>query len=139
MNSCSRPFSHHPYPPTAEPQLRRILTSTCHTCSKAATCSSPADQRKGPDKPHYHTQNFRRARTNQTHLHSGLGEQLSVAFAKEGCTVAINYYNRIEPAQQVQKQCEEQGVKAVIIKAVCLSHCCSFLVGDEREGCSYVF
>ena len=32
--------------------------------------------------------------------------------------MAINYFNRIEPAQKVQKACQEHGVKAVVIKAV---------------------
>jgi NAD(P)-dependent dehydrogenase (short-subunit alcohol dehydrogenase family) len=50
-------------------------------------------------------------------LSSGLGELLSTTFAKEGANIAINYFNRIEPAQKVQKACEAQGVKAVIIKA----------------------
>ena len=45
---------------------------------------------------------------------------LSTTFAKEGANVAINYFNRLEPAQQVQKQCQEAGVKAVVIKAVCV-------------------
>jgi hypothetical protein len=49
---------------------------------------------------------------------SGLGELLSTTFAKEGANIAINYFNRIEPAQKVQKACQEQGVKAVIIQAV---------------------
>ncbi|KAH7355619.1 short chain dehydrogenase/reductase [Pyrenochaeta sp. MPI-SDFR-AT-0127] len=48
---------------------------------------------------------------------AGLGELISIAFAKEGANVAVNYFNRIEPAQKVQRQCEEQGVKAVVIKA----------------------
>lgn len=34
--------------------------------------------------------------------------------------MAINYFNRIEPAQKVQKACQEHGVKAVVIKAVSL-------------------
>ena len=50
-------------------------------------------------------------------MHSGLGALLSTTFASERCHIAINYFNRIEPAQQVQKACEEHGVKAVIIKA----------------------
>jgi hypothetical protein len=49
---------------------------------------------------------------------SGLGELLSTTFASEGANVAINYFNRIEPAQNVQKACQEHGVKAVTIKAV---------------------
>ncbi|KAL1797243.1 hypothetical protein ACET3X_003849 [Alternaria dauci] len=48
---------------------------------------------------------------------AGLGELLSIAFASEGANVAINYFNRIEPAQKVQKACEAHGVKAIVIKA----------------------
>jgi hypothetical protein len=48
---------------------------------------------------------------------SGLGELLSTTFASHGCNIAINYFNRIEPAQKVQAACEKLGVKAVIIKA----------------------
>ncbi|KAI4681840.1 uncharacterized protein J4E84_007436 [Alternaria hordeiaustralica] len=48
---------------------------------------------------------------------AGLGELLSTTFASEGANVAINYFNRIEPAQNVQKACQECGVKAVVIKA----------------------
>ena len=32
--------------------------------------------------------------------------------------MAINYFNRLEPAQEVQRQCQEKGVQAVVIKAV---------------------
>ncbi|KAF2256628.1 short chain dehydrogenase/reductase [Trematosphaeria pertusa] len=48
---------------------------------------------------------------------AGLGALLSTTFAKEGCNVAINYFNRLEPAQKVQRECEALGVKAVTIKA----------------------
>lgn len=48
---------------------------------------------------------------------AGLGELLSTTFAKEGANIAINYFNRIGPAQKVQQACQDQGVKAVIIKA----------------------
>ncbi|KAF2845790.1 short-chain dehydrogenase/reductase-like protein SDR [Plenodomus tracheiphilus IPT5] len=48
---------------------------------------------------------------------AGLGELISTTFASEGANIAINYFNRIEPAQKVQKACKEHGVKAVIIKA----------------------
>ncbi|KAF2127403.1 short chain dehydrogenase/reductase [Dothidotthia symphoricarpi CBS 119687] len=48
---------------------------------------------------------------------AGLGELISLTFAKQGCNVAINFFNRLEPAQKVQKACEEQGVKAVVVKA----------------------
>ena len=53
---------------------------------------------------------------------SGLGELISISFAKEGANIAINYFNRVEPAQKVQKACEAEGVKAVVIKAVCNSN-----------------
>jgi len=56
-----------------------------------------------------------------TNTKSGLGALLSTTFASQGCNIAINYFNRIEPAQQVQKACEEKGVKAVIVKAVGLT------------------
>jgi len=49
---------------------------------------------------------------------SGLGALLSTTFAAQGCNVAINYFNRVEPAQAVAAACEKLGVKAVIIKAV---------------------
>ncbi|KAH6639444.1 short chain dehydrogenase/reductase [Boeremia exigua] len=48
---------------------------------------------------------------------AGLGELLSTTFAKQGCNIAINYFNRVEPAQDVQKRCQAEGVKAVVIKA----------------------
>ena len=48
---------------------------------------------------------------------SGLGALLSTTFAKEGCNIAINYFNRLEPAQEIQKQCQQAGVKAVLVKA----------------------
>jgi NAD(P)-dependent dehydrogenase (short-subunit alcohol dehydrogenase family) len=50
---------------------------------------------------------------------SGLGAVLSETFAKEGCNVAINYFNREAPAQKVASACQAHGVKAVVIKAVC--------------------
>ncbi|KAF1937541.1 short chain dehydrogenase/reductase [Clathrospora elynae] len=48
---------------------------------------------------------------------AGLGELISTTFAEHGANVAINYFNRIEPAQKVQKACQAQGVKAVLVKA----------------------
>lgn len=48
---------------------------------------------------------------------SGLGALLSTTFASLGCNIAINYFNRIDPAQAVAKECEGHGVKAVVIKA----------------------
>jgi NAD(P)-dependent dehydrogenase (short-subunit alcohol dehydrogenase family) len=50
---------------------------------------------------------------------AGLGAVLSETFAKEGCNVAINYFNREAPAQKVASACAAHGVKAVVIKAVC--------------------
>ncbi|KAL5386311.1 hypothetical protein PMIN02_008534 [Paraphaeosphaeria minitans] len=47
---------------------------------------------------------------------AGLGEVISISFAKEGANVAVNYFNRVQPAQDVVQACEEQGVKAVAIK-----------------------
>ncbi|KAK7190782.1 hypothetical protein PSPO01_02945 [Paraphaeosphaeria sporulosa] len=47
---------------------------------------------------------------------AGLGETISISFAKEGANVAVNYFNRVEPAQNVVQACEKQGVKAVAIK-----------------------
>jgi hypothetical protein len=43
---------------------------------------------------------------------------LSETFAKEGCNVAINYFNREAPAQKVASACQAHGVKAVVIRAV---------------------
>ncbi|KAF1849616.1 short-chain dehydrogenase/reductase-like protein SDR [Cucurbitaria berberidis CBS 394.84] len=48
---------------------------------------------------------------------AGLGALLSLTFAKEGANIAVNYFNRIEPAQKVRGECEEKGVKAVVVKA----------------------
>ncbi|KAH7389636.1 short chain dehydrogenase/reductase [Phaeosphaeria sp. MPI-PUGE-AT-0046c] len=48
---------------------------------------------------------------------AGLGALLSTTFASLGCNVAINYFNRIEPAEKVKGECETHGVKAVVIKA----------------------
>ncbi|KAH6414095.1 hypothetical protein HBI08_125610 [Parastagonospora nodorum] len=48
---------------------------------------------------------------------AGLGELLSTTFAAHGCNIAINYFNRIEPAQNVAAACEKLGVKTIIIKA----------------------
>ena len=58
-------------------------------------------------------------KVTNTMSRSGLGEYISLAFAKEGANVAVNYFNRIEPAENVRKECERLGVKAVVIKAVC--------------------
>jgi hypothetical protein len=49
----------------------------------------------------------------------GLGALVSTTFASEGCNIAVNYFNRLEPAQKVQKECEAHGVRAVLIQAVC--------------------
>lgn len=59
---------------------------------------------------------------------SGLGALVSTTFAEQGCNVAINYFNRDEPAQKVQQECEKHGVKAVLVKAVSPAlNCSSFL------------
>ena len=44
--------------------------------------------------------------------------------------MAVNYFNRLEPAQQVQRRCEDKGVKAVVIKAV---RCFFFFFGSWGE------
>jgi hypothetical protein len=88
----------------------------CHTTSKAATCSSQAAPRKylrslsRPFNIHVNVAN--------SHGNSGLGALISTTFAQQGCNVAINYFNRLEPAQKVQKECEGFGVNAVLVKAV---------------------
>ncbi|KAI8934399.1 hypothetical protein NX059_009135 [Plenodomus lindquistii] len=48
---------------------------------------------------------------------AGLGELVSTTFASEGANIAINYFNRVEPAQKVRDACQAHGVKAVVIKA----------------------
>lgn len=52
------------------------------------------------------------------HYYSGLGALISTSFARAGANIAINYFNRVEPAEKVKAECEEHGVKAVTIKAV---------------------
>ncbi|KAF2279657.1 short chain dehydrogenase/reductase [Westerdykella ornata] len=47
----------------------------------------------------------------------GLGEVIALSFASEGANVAINYFNRIEPAEKVAAKCAEKGVKAVTVRA----------------------
>ncbi|KAL1612476.1 hypothetical protein SLS60_000703 [Paraconiothyrium brasiliense] len=49
---------------------------------------------------------------------AGLGEVISISFAKEGANVAVNYFNRPEPAQNVVQECKKQGVEAVALKGV---------------------
>ncbi|KAJ4294601.1 hypothetical protein N0V90_008292 [Kalmusia sp. IMI 367209] len=48
---------------------------------------------------------------------AGLGEVISITFAKQGANIAVNYFNRLEPAQNVASECEKHGVKAVVVKA----------------------
>ncbi|KAF2656860.1 short chain dehydrogenase/reductase [Lophiostoma macrostomum CBS 122681] len=48
---------------------------------------------------------------------AGLGEVICYTFAKQGCNVAVNYFNRFDPAEKVRKECESHGVKAVLVKA----------------------
>jgi NAD(P)-dependent dehydrogenase (short-subunit alcohol dehydrogenase family) len=48
---------------------------------------------------------------------SGLGALLSTTFASHGANIAINYFNRAGPAEEVAAACKAHGVKAIIIKA----------------------
>ena len=49
---------------------------------------------------------------------SGIGEAIAVRFAKEGATVAINYYSGSERAEAVRKKTGEAGKgKHIIVKA----------------------
>lgn len=65
---------------------------------------------------------------------AGLGEVISVSFAKEGANVAVNYFNRPEPALNVVKACEKQSVRAVAIKGdMCLTSECSRVVEETIE------
>lgn len=48
---------------------------------------------------------------------AGLGEVLALTFARQGCNIAINYCNRADKAEEVKKQVEALGVKAVVVKA----------------------
>lgn len=48
---------------------------------------------------------------------SGLGALLSTTFASHGCNIAVNYFNRNGPAEEVAKQCQIHNVKTITIKA----------------------
>jgi NAD(P)-dependent dehydrogenase (short-subunit alcohol dehydrogenase family) len=48
---------------------------------------------------------------------SGLGALLSTTFASHGCNIAINYFNRAEPARSVADACSALGVRAVLVQA----------------------
>ncbi|KAF2471595.1 short chain dehydrogenase/reductase [Lindgomyces ingoldianus] len=64
----------------------------------------------------------------------GLGEVLAITFAKEGCNIAINYFNRIEAADEVKATCEGFGVKAVVVKGdACLTSECVRSVEEAKE------
>ncbi|KAF2787733.1 short chain dehydrogenase/reductase [Melanomma pulvis-pyrius CBS 109.77] len=66
---------------------------------------------------------------------AGLGRLISTTFAQQGCNVAINYFNRVEPAENVKAECEEYGVKAVTIKAdMCSIVECKKLVDETIEA-----
>ena len=55
-------------------------------------------------------------------------------FAREGCNIAINYFNRVVPAEEVKSAVEkEYGVKAVVIKGVSLH--VSFLFATSLLSC----
>ena len=42
----------------------------------------------------------------------GIGRQIALLFAKEGCNIAITYIVSTEPAQEVCEQAQAMGVKA---------------------------
>jgi len=46
----------------------------------------------------------------------GIGKAIAIQLAKDGYNVAISYQNSGESAKEVQKECEEFGVKAIIVK-----------------------
>ncbi|KAF2004850.1 short-chain dehydrogenase/reductase-like protein SDR [Amniculicola lignicola CBS 123094] len=47
----------------------------------------------------------------------GLGEVLCHTFASQGCNIVINYFNRVEAADEVKSAIESKyGVKAVVMK-----------------------
>ncbi|KAF2737280.1 short chain dehydrogenase/reductase [Polyplosphaeria fusca] len=48
---------------------------------------------------------------------AGLGEAICTSFAAAGANIAVNYFNRLDPALKVQAACEAHGVKAITIKA----------------------
>ena len=47
---------------------------------------------------------------------SGIGADIALAFAKEGCNVGLTYNRNKEKAEIILKKCEEVGVKAVLYK-----------------------
>ncbi len=46
----------------------------------------------------------------------GIGRAICLELAAYGCSVAVNCSNRIETAQEVAKECEALGVRAIAIK-----------------------
>jgi NAD(P)-dependent dehydrogenase (short-subunit alcohol dehydrogenase family) len=48
----------------------------------------------------------------------GLGEFISLKFAREGANVAINYVSSGDVAKKLAEKCEKEGVKAVVIQGV---------------------
>lgn len=47
---------------------------------------------------------------------SGIGADIALAFAKEGCNVGLTYNRNKEKAEIILRKCEELGVKAVLYK-----------------------
>ncbi|KAF1973143.1 short chain dehydrogenase/reductase [Bimuria novae-zelandiae CBS 107.79] len=47
---------------------------------------------------------------------AGLGEVICISFAAQGANVAVNYFNRLEPAQKVAAACASHDVKSVVVK-----------------------
>lgn len=47
----------------------------------------------------------------------GIGRQIAIELAKQGVDVAVNYNSNEEKAQELVKELEEYGVKAIAIKA----------------------
>lgn len=48
---------------------------------------------------------------------AGLGALIATTFASHGCNIAINYFNRVDPAKAIASECEKHGVKTITIKA----------------------
>ncbi|ORX92899.1 short chain dehydrogenase/reductase [Clohesyomyces aquaticus] len=63
----------------------------------------------------------------------GLGAVICKTFAAQGCNVAINYFNRVEAANDVAAECEKLGVKAVVVKGdACLTAECAATVAEAK-------
>lgn len=49
----------------------------------------------------------------------GIGKAIALELANAGCNVVVNYAASEGPAQEVVKECEAMGVKAIAVKADC--------------------